>query len=71
MPEAVLVGGDVRRSSEHLSGILAVDRHLEIGSGWRAGELDLEVEVGAGEYLRFVEGIDRLARGGGTKGAEQ
>ena len=69
VPETVLVGGDVRRSSEHLGRILAVDRHLEIGSGWRAGKLDLQVEVRAGEYLRFVEGIDRLAGGGGAKGA--
>ena len=68
--QAVLVGRDIGRSAEHLGRILAVDRHLEVGGGRRAGKLDFEVEASAGENLRFVEGIDRLAGGGGAKGAQ-
>src|SRR5665647_3256291 len=69
--EAVLIGGDVRRPAEHLAGILAIDRHLNVANGRNARELDLEVEAGAGEDLCFVEGIDRLAGGGGSQSAQR
>ena len=68
--EAVLVGADVRRAAQHLGRVLAVDRHLEIGGGRRTGELDLQVEGRAGEDVRLVDGIDRLAGGGGAQGAQ-
>ncbi len=60
---AVLPGQESGRLGENALGVLSVDGHRNGGGIRDHGELDLEVEFGAGENLRAVQRIDDLAEG--------
>jgi len=50
--------------AENLGGVLAVQRDRDFGRIDQGGELDFEVEAGAGQNIGAVDGIDGLRRTG-------
>ncbi len=69
--QAVLVGGYVSRPAKHLTGLLAVDRHLDVRRRRCTRELDFQIEGRTGEYLRSVDRVDGLRASDGTQRAER
>ena len=66
MVAAVFLLDEGRGLAHDRGGVLAVDRHADVGLGRAAGELDLQVEARAGQDLGAVERIDGLRGRGGA-----